>query len=305
MYLKSMLPESPSDVFGGYLSLIRDPLTMQTLFKPSYWFDRTAFSFSWIMIGTGTVAVPLLLSIVIRNSKILFADLLLPFLLLLLAGTFVLVPPFTARDSLGDAHQRYYDPFLFLFIVVLFKYIRLFAKKDLLIAGAITLIGVIIAPPLTTHASCFALSQTHLWAVYVLLYGIGGALFVCMLFVLYGYKQYFINLFLIMMTMSIPVLYFLDYLGGNKLGPNIFSLYDTNGITKEVLSERSLNPKTEFIVDISWRQTINSLKTYDTQYWEYWKILTNLPLIPVYKDLTDYLSVPQNKEKRLKKPTAM
>ena len=98
--------------------------------------------------------------------------------------------------------------------------------------------------------------------------------------------------------MSIPVLYFLDYLGGNKLGPNIFSLYDTNGITKEVLSERSLNPKTEFIVDISWRQTINSLKTYDTQYWEYWKILTNLPLIPVYKDLTDYLSVPQNKEKR-------
>lgn len=293
MYLQSMLPMGQGDVFGGYLSIPADPLWVQTLYKPFYWFDRTVFQFSWILIGTGTVAVPLLLSIIVRNAKSLFEDLLVSFLFLFLAGTFVLVPLFTPRDLLGDAHERYFNPILFLFIVIIFKYSHLAEKKDMMMAGVITLIGVIIAPPLTTHASCFALSQTHLWAVYALLYGIGGAVFVFMLFILYRHKKYFINIFLIMMTLSIPVLHFLDYLGGNKLGPNIFSFYDDYGITRTVLSERSSNSKTELIVDISWRDNRG-----ECQYWEYWKILTNLPMIPVFKDLTKYLSVPQNKGKR-------
>lgn len=294
MYLKSMLPRSPGDFEGGYFFYLLEPQTIPIYLKPSYWFDRTAFAFSWILIGTGTVAVPLILSIVIRNTKILFKDILASFLFLFLAGTFVLVALFTAMTPIpGNAFERYYNPFLFLFIVILLKYFRLFARKDIIIAGAITLIGVIAAPPLTTHASCFALSQTHLWAVYVLLYGIGGAMFISMLFILYRHKQYFVNLFLIMMTMSIAVLYFLDYLGGNKFGPNIFSFYDAHGITRQVLAERSSNPKTELIVDISWRDSRG-----DCKYWEYWKIMINLPMIPVFEDLTSYLSDPQNKGKR-------
>ena len=91
------------------------------------------------------------------------------------------------------------------------------------------------------------------------------------------------------MTISIPVLFFLDYLGGNKLGPNIFSFNDDPGITRAVLLERSSNPNTELIVDISWRNDRGGCK-----YWEYWKILTNLPLVPAYKDLTDYLADSQN-----------
>jgi len=293
MYLKSMLPKSPGDVFGGYLSIPADPHAMSALFKPSYWFDRTAYSFSWILIGTGTVAVPLLLSIIIRHSNIIFEDILASFLFLFLAGTFVLVPLFTVPDFLGGAHERYYNPLLFLFIVILFKYSGIFEKKDMIMAGIITLIGVIIAPPLTTHASCFALSQSHLWVVYVLLYGIGGAIFISMLIVLYRHKQYFINLFLIMMAASIPALFYLDYLGGNRLGPNIFSFDDAYGITRKVLSERASNPETELIVDISWRDSMGGCK-----YWEYWKILINLPLVPSFKNITGYLSDPQSQRKR-------
>jgi len=296
LYLKSVLPKSPGDAFGGYIAILADPMWMQTLLKPSYWFDRTAYSFSWILIGTGTVAVPLLISIIIRNRQILREDALASFLCFFLAGTFVLVPLFTPSESLGWAFPRYYDPFLFLFIVILFKHIRLYDRKDLIIAMAITVVGILLAPPLTTHASCFALSQTHLWAVYFLLYGLGGLLFVAMLWVFHRYKQYFINLFLVMMAMSIPTLFVLDYLGGNKLGPNLFSFYDAHGITREVLAERASNPNTELIVDLSWRYRRGGLEI--CEYWEYWRILTNLPLIPVYKDLTTYLSDPLNKGKR-------
>ncbi|MFH1478128.1 MAG: hypothetical protein ABIH24_11660 [Verrucomicrobiota bacterium] len=294
IYLRSMLPKSQGDIFGGYVSyMLSGPLLSHFIFKPTYWFDRTAYSFSWILIGTGTVAVPLLLSIFIRNAKILREDRLAFFLCFFLAGTFALVPLITAGDSYGLACERLYDPYLFLFIVMLLKYVRLFAGKDLVIALIITAMGVIIAPPLTKHASCFALSQTHLWAVYGVLYGFGGAIFVSMLFVLFRYKQYFINLFLIMMTISIPVLYILDYLGGNKLGPNIFSFYDAHGITKEVLSERASNPNMELIVDMSWKNSRGYCK-----YWEYYKILINLPMVPVYKDLTICLSDQHSHGKR-------
>ena len=296
MYLKAVLPQSHGDIFGGYFSISADPLMRQTLLKPAYWFNRTAFSFSWILIGTGTAAVPLLFSIVLKKSKILYTDVLACFSFMLLAGTFILVPLFTSADPLGDAHQRYFDPLLFLFILILLKYSRFADKSVMVTAGVITLIGLILAPPLTAHASCFALSRTHPWVVYVLLYGGGSAVFACMLFILYKQRNYFVYIFFGMMAVSIPALHFLDYLGGNKLGPNIFSFYDGHGITRAALAERSSNPSTELIVDRSWRYFRGSLEYCD--YREYMTVLINLPMVPAYKDLNQYLFDPKNKGKR-------
>lgn len=295
MYLKSVLPKSPGDAFGGYLSIVSEPQAARILLMPSYWFDRAAYSFSWILICTGTVAVPLLLSIVIRNVKILYEDSLALFLLLFLAGTLAIVPLFTATDYLGGAHERYYDPIMFLFIVILFKYIDRFAPRDLAIAGVMTLLFSVSAPPFPLFLIAGAIPAVfgNAWAVYAGIYAVACAVFMCMLLILYRYRKCFVNIFLIMMAISTLGFYFMDYMGGNKLGPNTFGFYDDRGLTKEVLAERASNPKAELIVDLSWRDSRGGCK-----HWEYWKILINLPVVPVFKELTGYLADPQNKGKR-------
>lgn len=293
IYLRSMVPADQTDVSGGYLSQLTNP----NLMKPSYWLDRTMFSCSWMLIVTGTVAVPLIISIIIRNPKIIYEDYLVPFFVFALLSTFILVPLFTAADFMGDPHQRYYDPLVFLFMVILFKYIYLFALSDLVIAGVMTLLFSVSAPPspLFIIAGSMTSIVNNVWAVYVCIYVVAGAIFIFMLFMLYRHREYFVNLFFIMMAISIPILF---YMKGNLLGPNMFSFYDANGIANEVLSEHSLNSKTEFIVDISWKQKIGSPDSYDANYFEYYKIMINIPMIPQFKELTDCLSVSRKNKKR-------
>jgi len=294
IYLRAVLPAAQTDISGGYLAFMNHP----NIIKPSYWFDRTVYSCSWMLIVTGTVAVPLVVSIIIRTPKIIYEDYLASFILFALLSTFILVPLFTATDFMGDPHQRYYDPLMFLFMIILFKYRHLFALQDLVIAGVMTLLFCIIAPPfpLFIMADRVALIISNMWAVYLCIYVVAGAIFMSMLFVLYRYRNYFVNISLIMMAISMPITF---YMKGGMLGPNMFGFNDASGITQKVISERSLNSKTEFIVDMSWRQKLGFQENYDINYWEYYKIMINIPIVPVFKDVNRYVAMPENKGKRL------
>ena len=271
-YQLSALPQS-GDITGGYLY----NLSCSNLLQPSYWIDRTRLDLSWLIRGTKTAAVPLFLALFIGNRKLLVRDPLVIFTAFVFAGTFVIVPLFTPTDPMFREHPRYYIPFVFSFVVILFKYHRFIGSRELLVAAALLTAGIAAGFPPTF------LREPIRWQIGV---------YYCVWFgCLYYGRKVFVNTLLALMCVSSLLSIWGDRKPPSEETGAITGFYDPYGITKAIIDTRAARPDAEVLVDRSWRgQNLDTWREYE-------RVMTGLPFLPVFADIDDRLAEKKNGEK--------
>jgi len=261
-YLSSVLPQNGVDITGGYLPYLTHPNN----FKLSYWWDRFSSDFFWPIFGTYTLMLPILCGIFSRKFKLLLKDPLVVFASLVFLGTAFVVPLFTPTDSLKMHHARYYMPFLFLWFLILFKYIQHFSKKDIFIGSFVLLLNSFwgyIIPVVKFEAFLKMKIPNGPYVVAITL-----AFFFALWF-FYRFRKNFIPIFMILMALS-TTLFFVRERGNPS---NSTSFFDEQGMTRIIVDKRD---STLFVVDKGWRG--------EQPWMEYNHIMINVPLVPFFTD---------------------
>jgi len=259
-YQFSVMPAG-SDVMGGYLFTLSEP----NLLKLSYWLERTRLDLSWLIRGTKTAALPMVLALFVRHRKLVYKDPLIIFTALVYAGTFLIVPLFTPTDPMFGERPRYYIPFVFGFIVMLLKYHRLIAGKELAAAALLTAAGIVIGFPPEF------MREPVRWQI--------GAYYCVWFCCLYYGRKSFVNVFLALLLCTTLASVWSYRTRPAEADGSVIDLYDQRGITEKMLELRRKYPSAAFLVDRSWRG-----QPLDT--WiEYERNMINAPFLPVFVDL--------------------
>lgn len=261
IYLTLVIPTGSTDATGGYLVALSNPL----IFKISYWYDRFRFNYFWTITRSGTLAVLMVGIIFINNFKKLIKDPVVLFTFFLSMFTLLIVTIFMSTEPLGIPHPRYFVPLIFLFIIILFKYFHLYSFKDFMFCSSIMILN-----------KFFGMSPFPDWLknkVSIQSFSIIECIFIFIvsaaLFLLFHFKNKFINLFLILMLVSTPLAFL-----RNK-DSTIF-----NNFSDPFESIANLTYQNIFI-DNSWRNT--NFETWST----YESIMMNTLSIPIFKNISE------------------
>lgn len=284
MYIFSVVPLSQSDISGGYFFCLKN----HNLSEIGYWLDRTWYSFFGLIIGTGTPAIAIALSIIITNYKVIYKDIFVIFTFYFFVATFIVVPIFTPGDSLGISHIRYYSPLIFLVMVILFKYHVFFSKKDFIIPLILIITNVCFgfkALPdsiINFMSSKFNFMLPSINLLLPLMFKAGVIIiFIVGVTLLYYYKERFVLIMFVFFVIALPMSFVMK---GRSNLINFKSFYDKYGITEHILINSIINKQKKLVIDRDFNSTdFFTMAEYET-------IMINLPIVPQYYKANELLS---------------